>query len=409
MQKEIKSKILKTEPVKWKSLEIIQPKNFKEMSKESYSRLRESLIKNDFCQPMNVWQHNGKIHCLDGHHRIKVMTELEKEGYKIPEKLPANFIKVRNRKEAAKLILIYSSIYANILGDSLYEFMSTEGLSLDDIKMDVELPEIDFEKFEMEFFDKSNGGGANQENEVEPTSEKEFDLLAFDYYYFEFSGGKDSTLAMLKMIPILKGAKKEYEAVFVNTGAELPDLQFHVMQFCLKREIPISILSPKESIVHHYLRKKKLPDPIFRECMHEFIYKPIDNHVGQYIKDGKRVLGIRGGRGDQKTTKSKAGKLQEIERNGLKYLLYSPLYDLPQDQYDEELTKIEKWAGYEKGFIRTACWFCPFTHPDQWDALKENYPLVFGSLVEMNQICKMPNHKGDGNYKRHQAYFKKYW
>jgi len=155
----IESKIVKTEPVKWKALEILQTKDLKEMSKESYGRLKTSLIDNSFVQTLNVWANNGKLYCFDGYHRIKVMMELEKEGYTVPEELPANFIACRNRKEASKLVLIYSAIYANVTGEGLYEFMNSEGLELNDIKFDVELPEIDFEKFEKEFFEEKEQGG----------------------------------------------------------------------------------------------------------------------------------------------------------------------------------------------------------------------------------------------------------
>lgn len=408
--REIKDRIIKTEPIEYRKAIWLQNSNLKEMSEEKYSKLKASLTGRHFIDPFKVWENNGDIYILDGCHRQRVMNDLEKEGVKIPVKLTANFIKVKNRKEAVELVLVYSSIYASVTSDGLYEFMNTEGLNLEELKIDIDLPKIDFEKFETEFYDKP-AKSSDQEKTIESIIEKDFDLLAYDYYYFEFSGGKDSTLAMIKMLPLLREANKEYEAVFVNTGAELPDLQFHILNFCQKREIPIKLLAPKKDIMYHYMSKQKLPDPIFRECMHEFIYKPIDDYTGQFIKEGRRILGIRGGRKDQKANpmKSKADKLQKIERNGLKYLVYSPLYDLPQTQYIEELEKIEKWPGYAKGFIRTACWFCPFTYPDQWDAIKENYPMLFGPLIEISKICKMPFHKGDGNYKRYYGYFKKYW
>jgi len=47
-----------------------------------------------------------------------------------------------------KLILVYSSIYANVTSDGLYELINTESLDFGDIKLDVDLPQINFDKFE---------------------------------------------------------------------------------------------------------------------------------------------------------------------------------------------------------------------------------------------------------------------
>lgn len=377
--------------------------NLKNMSREDEEKLRGLILKHGWIGPVSVWN-NAEI--LDGHARLFVLGKLLNEGYSI-KKIPVVDIYAKTRKEAAEMLLAIDSRFNRITQDGLSGFMEEFDLDLADLN-NISLPDINMEEFEV-YFTQKNQTSSETEKQIEPMRDESFNSMDYDYFYFEFSGGKDSTLAMLKVIPMLRDAGKPFEAIFVSTGAELPDLIFHVITFCLNRQIPLEILHPQKDIVMHYLSRHLLPDPIFRECMHEFIYKPIDDYVGRFIKEGKRVLGIRGGRKDQKTTKSKAGKLQEIERNGLKYLVYSPLYDLNENQYSEELLKIEKWPGYDRGFIRTACWFCPFTHPDQWEAIRENYPLLFGPLVEISKLCKMPHHKGDGNYPRYYNYFKKYW
>ena len=107
----IKNKIIKTKLVDWRSLEWLQG-DLKELSDESFNKLKQSLKKNDFIMPFNVWN-NGKTWILDGHHRKRALAELEKEGFKSPSMLPANFIDCKNKKEASKLVLVYSSIYAS--------------------------------------------------------------------------------------------------------------------------------------------------------------------------------------------------------------------------------------------------------------------------------------------------------
>jgi hypothetical protein len=137
---EITSKIIKTENIKWKNLEWLQG-NLKDIPKTAFQKLKQSIVKNQFIQPFNVWE-NGKLWCLDGHHRLKALQELEKEGHTIPDTLPANFIKCKDKKEAAKLVLVYSSIYARTTDEGLYEFINVEGLDYDELKKEIDLPDM---------------------------------------------------------------------------------------------------------------------------------------------------------------------------------------------------------------------------------------------------------------------------
>lgn len=71
----------------------MQNDNLKEISEESLAKLKNSLKRNDFIQPFNVWEDKKKkLWILDGVHRFKAMNELEKDGMKIPDLLPANLV-----------------------------------------------------------------------------------------------------------------------------------------------------------------------------------------------------------------------------------------------------------------------------------------------------------------------------
>jgi len=130
--------------VKWRSLEWLQNENLKEITEESLEKLKSSLVNNNFIQPFNVWQDAGKkIWILDGHHRQKAMQLLETEGVKIPDKVPANFIACRNKKQAAKFVLLYNSNYASMTEYGLKEFMAINDLLLEDIQSDISMPQID--------------------------------------------------------------------------------------------------------------------------------------------------------------------------------------------------------------------------------------------------------------------------
>jgi len=145
----ITNKILKTELIEWRNLEWLQG-DLKDISKESLDKLKLSIKQNDFIQPFNVWE-DGKSWILDGHHRLKALKELETEGIEIPLLLPANIIDCKNKKEATKLVLIYSSIYASVSHQGLTDFMFENDLKLDDLQ-EIDLPNID-----LDVLDKTDG------------------------------------------------------------------------------------------------------------------------------------------------------------------------------------------------------------------------------------------------------------
>jgi hypothetical protein len=139
----IHSRIIKTEPVYWKSLLFIQQQGFKEFSQSDKQKLRNSILANQFTQPFYVWQSSDTdIYCLDGYHRIQELHDLEKEGQKIPELLPATFIECQNREEAAKLVLLYSSQYAHVTPGGFESFMKLYNLDEQLMNMQISLPGI---------------------------------------------------------------------------------------------------------------------------------------------------------------------------------------------------------------------------------------------------------------------------
>lgn len=147
--KEITNKIINSGKVNWRTFQFLQPNNFKDLSKESYQKLRKSIIDNNFVESFKIWQKNGSLYCLDGFHRCHILKELEKEGYKVPKLMPADFLECKNKKEASKLVLIYSSIYARITNEGLYEFIHTQDLKFDELKLEIDLPDFKLDRFEM--------------------------------------------------------------------------------------------------------------------------------------------------------------------------------------------------------------------------------------------------------------------
>jgi 3'-phosphoadenosine 5'-phosphosulfate sulfotransferase (PAPS reductase)/FAD synthetase len=217
---------------------------------------------------------------------------------------------------------------------------------------------------------------------------------------FQFSGGKDSSLSIIKTLPLVQG--KDYEAVYVDTGTEFPDLLYHVVTFCEGYNVPLKVLKPKKDFFEIYSKKKKFPDTIFRDCIAPLINNPVDKFTEELKKD---CLIIRGGRVNQKTSRGKNDFYKEFKvKKDVKKLL-NPMMYMKEEEYKKEIEQIPKWPGYEKGFVRTACWCCPFQTVAQWEALKQFYPFCWEAMKEMARTWEYPSHKDDSTIKR----FKKYW
>jgi ParB-like chromosome segregation protein Spo0J len=146
----IESRIARTGPIRWREIGWLQPDNLKEMSRADFEKLKGSIKANGFAAPFFVWDTEPPV-ILDGVHRRRAMLELEAEGWEIPDELPANFVECKNRKKAVKLVLVYSSIYARVTEESLYELLTTEELDFSELKQEIELPNIVMDFVENDF------------------------------------------------------------------------------------------------------------------------------------------------------------------------------------------------------------------------------------------------------------------
>lgn len=154
----ISSRIIKTELIKWRELQFIQQENFKEWLNNGDKKLIESLLKYQFADPFKVWEHEGVLYCLDGRHRFLDLEMVSQSGYTVPDLLPATFIDCENMKEAAELVLVYSSAYAKITQQGLLDFVQNFNLDFPDMQSLLNLPEFDSIAFEGMLNEYEQGG-----------------------------------------------------------------------------------------------------------------------------------------------------------------------------------------------------------------------------------------------------------
>ena len=156
------------------------------------------------------------------------------------------------------------------------------------------------------------------------------------YYFYSFSGGRDSAFAMYLTVDKFRNMGKEIAAIFVDNGEDY-------------------------------------------------------------------VL-IRGGKANQKRPES-GTKLFQVVKNKPQMVIYNPLYEYDTSVIDEKTADFLTWDGYKKGFVRTACWCCPFQKPQQWVAMREHYPVLHERLKRMFMTYTFVLHPNDG----HIRYIADYW
>ena len=170
MKQEISSKITKQQLVPWRQLKWLQSSKLKDLGTKGIEKLKNSLKENNFVQPFNVWQDSkGVVWILDGHHREKALKQLEAEGFQIPDLLPANFVDCADRKDAGKMVLVYSSIYAKITNDGLGEFLDDFELDIQTMIDEIDLPGLSLEHLGEDInLDDFFEDNPNQEKEDKP-------------------------------------------------------------------------------------------------------------------------------------------------------------------------------------------------------------------------------------------------
>lgn len=164
----IKSRVLKTELVNWVELQFVQQENFKEWNNNGDKKLLESILKYQFIDPFKVWHHDGINYCLDGRHRFLDLQKAKESGADVPDMLPATFIDCSSLKEAAELVLVYSSAYARITQQGLLDFVQNFDLDFPEMQSMLNIPDFD----DIAFHGMLNNSESNSEKTI-PASLKD--------------------------------------------------------------------------------------------------------------------------------------------------------------------------------------------------------------------------------------------
>lgn len=365
------------------------PKNPNGHPQEQLNELQDSLEQFDQVKNIVVWQNKVIAGCgLLGAASKQRRKEIEVQDVSDwPEEKAIKFMIADNR--LSELAIMDDDLLAGLFKD---------------MDNPLDIPGIDEDFLEgFDFNENKETVESDKKDDVETLEPDEIikkRINKADKIVYQFSGGRDSTLAILKTLELVRD--KDPVACYVDTGTEFPDLLYFVHVFCKKHDLPLQVLHPRRSFFDLYEKKESFPDPVFRDCIQTLINNPIDDIFFSF----NNALILRGGRKKQKTSRSKSNTYQEIIKSKNKTIrLLNPLYAVSDDEYNKDIANINIWPGYDKGFLRTACWCCPFQRSPQWEALKENYPLLWNAMREMAKSWEFKKIKSDGCIKQFNAYW----
>lgn len=371
-------------------------KNPRNIKTKDYERLKKQILELGIYKPLLCVRENGRYITLGGNMRLRALQELEHKEVDISI--------VVAKDEATKIKFALSDNdrageYDDLkLAELTYPHI--EDINLEDYKIDlgaaITMTEV-MERFGPDRAEKLEDPGAIARI---PKDAKDL-IKKYENVHVEFSGGKDSLLALLWTRKICKELKKSFTVLFVETGGELPDLSSYINRLCQDLKVNLVRMNSRANLVEYYTKRGRWPDPLFRDCQHKFINEILDSFDPEGLP---KTIKIRGGRADQKVGRSVRTAFLKL-KNGAS--IFAPFYETSQTSYETMLRKIKKlvWPGYAKGFLRTACWCCPFQRPEQYEALKENYPMVWEEMRILTSRLIYPAHKTDSNIKR----FHRYW
>lgn len=143
----IENRIYKTELVEWQKVNDLQPENLK--LPYNYENIKNSILKYGVSKAYDVCEIDRELYWIDGHTRTQILFELLNDGIKIPEKLTANFCKVKDRKEAIEILLeVHNQRQNPIAGEVLTDWIEVEQLEVNVESLNVKIEDIEAEEHE---------------------------------------------------------------------------------------------------------------------------------------------------------------------------------------------------------------------------------------------------------------------
>lgn len=364
-------------------------KNFqgelKELRKDEFEKLKRSILKHGFSFPVFVW---GDF-LMDGHQRVFVVGKLLEDGYTIGD-IPVVEIDAKNEKEAAEKLLLLNSRYAKITDDGLYEYLNNFELDISELKVDLELPEINLDRFMARYFEDENTDNA-EKSDVAPRSFGDdrdemsmHDLLhSVDLVKVSFSGGKDSVATAIYVYEYYKVPKNKILLEHYYNPFEWFDIEDYCKYFSEAFGIKLKIFknNDDDDFMIEKIKEKGLPSAVNKWCFEKYKQRVFGKVAREYRKKGInyiQAVGIRAAESSRRSKMLDRGIIRDVQP------FCHPIFNLSNEEvFRLPIENDIKLHHAYKYFSRTGCPFCPMCPPKEFLILKKEYPEVWERALEL--------------------------
>jgi len=186
-----------------------------------------------------------------------------------------------------------------------------------------------------------------------------------------FSGGKDSTAMLLRMIEL---DMRIDEIIFCDTGKEFPQMYSHIAEVEAYIERKITRLKDDKGFFVHF-EKYGWMNHNFRWCTTTLKVQHINRYLKQY-KNRVEYVGIA--KDEEHRTKKKSKKC-------IKY----PLIDwgwTEKDALNYCYSKGFKWSGLYGKFSRVSCYLCPLQRIGELRVIYNEYPELWADMLYLDAL-----------------------
>ena len=205
-----------------------------------------------------------------------------------------------------------------------------------------------------------------------------------------FSGGKDSTVAVLETLKHYP--KEEILLSWQDTGAEYLETEGHVKKMAELFDLPLVVVKPRRQFWHHVIDRGYFPSPDCRSCTSYLKRDPANSWIVRHRKQlGSEVIVVSGIRAEESISRSLKSEREEYARVTLKdgsfiaTTWYPCLSMAEQEVYDRiEAEGLPLHPCYEFS-KRCSCWMCIFQHPNVVRAYAEQQPELYKAACEVEE------------------------
>jgi 3'-phosphoadenosine 5'-phosphosulfate sulfotransferase (PAPS reductase)/FAD synthetase len=202
-------------------------------------------------------------------------------------------------------------------------------------------------------------------------------------YVLSFSGGKDSTALLIK---IIENKLPLNDIVYFDCeDFEFPEMNMHIKKVEKTFNIKIHRLHSVKPF-EQYLSELGWATPNLRWCTNEKI-----NAIRRYSRKYRPLTQYIGYAADEKMRINRATKKNNKRKRDYDIHYSFPLVDLGiTEQQALEICKSYgfDWSGLYNNRKRVSCYCCPLQKKSDIELLKQTHPELYNNILKFNELIK---------------------